>query len=306
MNNLIKTDYDQKYIDYIKSLKEQPSGIDDTLANDFIELLNIDDLKKRSEFWNKLTVNVNKVSHIHLLANPYFIGFGNPDADILFLGKEKGFNIHSNPQGFLQESINNTLQWKLIFKNEFKNNEGLDPQNPRLFYKNSIKKVHTWGKYAQIIAGLVNDLNWESLIKTYDGNQKNSLFEYCFMSEINHIPSRYSKGVVLNDQRLELLQNPFYRKFKYVIIGAIGYLSEIDIQKMFGVSEPKTTIVLDKIGRNKDKEFTADVFLTNTQTIVYCRQLSGASGWSKIAINRLLEIIQNKDDITKIAKDVYQ
>lgn len=293
MKNIIKTDYDQKYINYIKSLIEKPETIDAALANQFITLLEKGDLKKRKDLWDKLTVNVNKVSHIPLLANPYFIGFGNPDAEILFLGREKGFNIHSNPEGFFQESINNTLQWKLIFKNELKNTVGMDPRNPRLLYKDSIKKVHTWGKYAQVIAGLYN-INWDGLIKNYDGIQENSLFDLCFMSEINHIPSRYSQGVVLNDQRMELLQNPFFRKFKYVIIGAMGYLTEEGIKKMFGISQSKTTVVLDEIGRDKDKEFTADIFKTDTQTIVYCRQLSGASGWSNIAINNLVDILKKE------------
>ena len=31
------------------------------------------------------------------LANPYYVGFGEPDADILFVGKEKGFDLISVP-----------------------------------------------------------------------------------------------------------------------------------------------------------------------------------------------------------------
>lgn len=296
MENLHLIDYDQKYIEYIEKIPD----LEEELKVQFITLLKEEDIPKRKVLWNALKVSINAIKQVPKLANPYFIGFGNPNSNILFLGKEKAFDIHSSPEGFFDESINNTLCWKLISRNEFVNLETLDPLNPRKKYTAGIKKVHTWGKYAQILAELdkidmINakvKLEWENLIKPYEENDNNTLFDYCFMSEINHIPSKYSNGVVLNEERMKFLQNPFYRKFKYVVIGAMGYLNENDINEMFGIIEPKNTVVLDKIGRNKEVEFTADIFKREGQIIVYCKQLSGASGWSNRAINELVKVLK--------------
>ena len=49
--------------------------------------------------------------------NPYYIGFGNPNAKILFIGKEKGFDKEKNLRQFEFESLLNPKEWKSYIDN---------------------------------------------------------------------------------------------------------------------------------------------------------------------------------------------
>src|SRR5690606_24611815 len=133
-------------------------------------------------------------------------------------GKEKAFDIFRNPMSFFHESLNNTLQWKLIKENKFDEENAFDPRNPRKYHTKKIKSIHTWGKYAQIIVG-AKDRNLKELLAEYKPDQ-DTIFNHCYMTEINHLPSRYSIGHNLTDERKSLLKDLFYKRFKNVVIGA--------------------------------------------------------------------------------------
>lgn len=284
MNQLLQDNLENHYIEYIK--KTIP---DTDLNKSFIEILKERDLDKRWKLWNNLNVNINSIIQLPKLANPFFIGFGNPDSDILFIGREKAFNTYKNPELFFHESINNTLQWELINSGTDFTNEIFDPRNPRKYHKFKIKAAHTWGKYAKIIE-LKNDLQQDFLF--IPENLQSTFFDHCFLTEINHLPSRYSVGKGLIEERKGLLKKPFYKKFKNVIIGAKGYLTPGQIEKIFDVKQNPDPVVLGKKGKVKIQDIKATVFRNETQQVIYCSQLSGATGWTNEAINNLALLLK--------------
>jgi len=289
MKELLKVDWENKYYNYIDNLEFE----DKSLKIDFLDLLKKKDSKTRERLWMKLKVRITAIREVWKLSNPYFIGFGNPDSKILFLGKEKGFDISIHPELLLKESINNIIHWDYINKvskpivhKEILDELDFNPLFPRFYHKRKISKRHTWGLYSQIIAG-INTLNYDTIFtETVDFN--NSFFKYCFISEINHIPSKYSQGNKLIGVRKNLLQQEFYRKFPIVIIGAKGYLTLEEIKELFDIKVNGTEISL---GSNKQHEIKIHKFISENQTIIYCNQLSGAAGWTNNAIDNLINKI---------------
>ena len=275
-----------KYIDYIKNL----NFLDNTLKEKIIKILSTKNQNERSKLWNNLLVKLENLKEIHSFSNPYYIGFGNPNSDILFLGKEKGFDIENRPDLFFLESIDNIKQWELLTaKKNFNAQDSLyeklnfNPIFPRLKHTQKISKRHTWGMYAHIISELKN-LNHDTLINEVE-NYSNSLFNYCFMSEINYIPSKYSKGAKLSPLRKEFLSNEFYKKFPLVIIGAKNCLKAIDICDVFDAELSETN---KEVGQNKARKIRIDIFKSNNQKIILCDHLSGAAGWTNDAISNLV------------------
>ncbi len=283
---------EEKYRTYIENInsykKDRP--IDPVLKRDFIKLLESEQLDTREKLWESFNVNINSMSQIPVFANPYFLGFGNPGADILFIGKEKAFDIYKSPKSFFYESLNNTLQWKLIKEDKFDKNNIFDPRNPRKYHTKKIKSIHTWGKYAQIISG-AKTLNLKELLAEYKPEQ-DSLFNHCFLTEINHIPSRYSNGHSLTQERKSLLKDPFYKRFKNVVIGAKGYLKNSEIEEIFDVKLIKENEVIDSKGKLGNKNIVINLFKSTKQQVIYCQQLSGASGWTNEAIGNLAKLIK--------------
>ena len=275
-----------KYIDHINNL----TFLDNTLREKIIKILSTKNQNYRSELWNNLLVKLENFKEIHSFSNPYYIGFGNPNSGILFLGKEKGFDIENRPDLFFLESIDNIKQWELLTaKKDFNTQDSLyeklnfNPIFPRLKHTQKISKRHTWGMYAHIISELKN-LNHDTLINEVE-NYSNSLFNYCFMSEINYIPSKYSKGAKLSPLRKEFLSNEFYKKFPLVIIGAKNYLKAIDVCDIFDAELSETN---KEVGQNKARKIRIDIFKSNNQKIILCDHLSGAAGWTNDAITNLV------------------
>lgn len=285
-----------KYIENINFYKEG-KPIDSDLKKEFLKLFHLEKLQDREELWGNFKVNINSVSQIPLFANPYFLGFGNPKSDLLFIGKEKAFDIYKSPKSFLYESFNNTLQWKLIEENKTHKFDSFDPREPRKYHKKKIKSIHTWGKYAQIISKLVElkkTTEQEKLAEFLSEyrSENDSFFEHCFMTEINHVPSRYSIGHNLIEERKSLLKFPFYKSFKTVVIGAKGYLKNSEIIEIFDVNLIKEKKVIGTKGKLGNKKIEINLFESDKQQIIYCQQLSGASGWTNKAIDKLAEIIK--------------
>ncbi len=138
------------------------------------------------------------------------------------------------------------------------------------------------GIYAQIISELYG-LNRDDIFK----RDENSFFKYCFSSEINHIPSKYSENRKIVPERKKLLTNEFYRKFSNIIIGTKTYLKLGEISEIFGVPNKWLKILLGKIGK-KQREITAFKCAFDYPNIIVCNQLSGAAGWSNEAIKNLV------------------
>jgi hypothetical protein len=277
---LISNNYDDKYIEYLKELKEKP------VAKKMIEILKEDDLTKRLNKWNDLEVKLSEIKDLNILSNPYYIGYGNPNSEILFLGKEKAFSVTNNPDLFFHESINNNKQWELSASKDNSTNLEFDPLIPTKYFKlkNSnfkIKKRTTWGMYCDLLKRKYSD---ELDIS------EDTFFQHCFTTEVNHKPSKTSKNETLDDRRLPILQNEFFKTFKYVIIGAINSIDKEGVKKIFG-----DDFIIDEnkpIGKNKARSINITTFKNDRQKIILCNQLSGAAGWTEPAIQNLINEIR--------------
>ncbi|NRT10470.1 hypothetical protein [Flavobacterium sp. 14A] len=293
MKKLLESDLEEKYIQYILG----NNLISEELKTYFIKLLTVQDLSIRLQLWNDLKIKLADFKQIKQLANPYYIGFGNPDSDILFIGKEKAFNIMQSPELLLHESINNILQWKVITKNESKSTENLlhveknnnelifNPKVPQLYHSGKIKGRTTWGMYREIVSQI--KLVQEDIVgKDSDHN----FFNDCFMTELNFKPSNYSEGHGLNNNRRAFLKNPFFKSFRYVIVGANAIIGEEALIEIFDCDATFTKINLEE-NRMGKKSKSISILTSNTQKIILCNQLSGAAGWTTEAIKDLVKNI---------------
>lgn len=294
MADYFKEDWDKEYLNYIKNLDKR--SLDTELKADFLRILENPRPSERELEWNKLKINVRAVSHLPNLANPYFIGFGNPKADILILGKEKGFDVFNGTDLLIKESINNTLHWKLLENytgdnSSFANENGFNPRFPRYYNYGKLPARHTWSLYAEIVAQLKGlQISSKELFQEEKDVEK-SLFNYCFISEINHIPSKYSNGGKLVNERKTFLKQGFYKKFSYVIIGAKSYLKDRELIKNIF----KVDFIDDvPLGRNKARELRGDFYKSKRQKIIVVDQLSGAAGWPNEALNALVAKLKSE------------
>lgn len=285
---LIKNNSEEKYVAYLEKMPEMELK---GLSKKIIDILQVKNLDERSKKWNDFEVKLNEIKNLHLLSNPYYIGYGNPNSDILFLGKEKAFDITNSPDLFLHESINNNKQWECLIEN-WNSNLEFNPLFPQKYFGENfkIKHTHTWGMYYKLVKGITENPNITSELEVLENN----FFNHCFTTEVNHIPSKYSSNLKSIDPRKELLQHAFYKSFKYVIIGAIGSINEEQIKEIFSCFEPKE-MLLNKKGSKKERKIK--VYQNDTQKIILCNQLSGAAGWSNEEIENLITEI--KHDITK-------
>ena len=286
---LLKEDLDQKYLNHINFIE---SDKEEKLKNAFQK----DDLLEREKLIRDKVLSSSDLIFNKKLANPFYIGFGNPNSKILFIGKEKAFSS-DNLDLLIKESINNYAQWKQILSsNSFDfdqldicKNLGFSPLLPKAYYLKKTNSRHTWGIISEIVNRIYNPN------KKLNENQylKNSIFDYCFLTELNHIPSKYNEGSGLSKTRKQFLSNNFYKTFPIVIIGAKSYLKQKEASEIKDIfnAEYLGDIDLAIIGKKKPRTLYAKKYKSDCQTIYVCDQLSGMSGWSIPAIEKFADEI---------------
>lgn len=165
--------------------------------------------------------------------NPYYIGFGTPNAKVLIMGKEKGFDPLNKEQ--LQfESIGNPHEWfdylkrnKGAYASKYDSNSQ-HYMNAYYPYTGKMKPGHTWTKYANLARHIFPEVELHN----------NDFLNYTFISEINHQPSRLSAIRTYNyAERLNLLRHGFYRSFPTTILACGSYLKPKEIEDVFDVRE---------------------------------------------------------------------
>ena len=145
--------------------------------------------------------------------------------------------------------------------------------------------------YSKVLAASFKKLSdYDSYFNRND--YKSSLFQKCFMTEFNYVPSKYSKklgdGI---DNRIEFLKNDFFNKFKVMIIGARTHFhnrklkgnGEKIIEEVFNVSFDKDVLS----PRMKSK-----LFKSGSKIVILTSQLSGAAGWKDDDLVAMGELIK--------------
>lgn len=262
---------------YINHLKEIESELSVNLSEKLSTLYSLPFNEQYAE-WKELSIKIKDFDRLSKLANPYYIGFGNPDSKILIIGKEKAFN--NNPELLFLESINNLSQWNRLMNEKVEWGKSIipvfDPRCPRLYHHNIPKR--TWFKYCIFLSTFLNKKITPDTL--FESSFDNSFFKYCFCTELNHIPSSKTKDIPISSNRAKFLTNKFYRDFNYVLIAGVTSLDRnhqkqrIKIKEIFKAELIKDSISLKDSGRRAIKLYKSD-----NQIIVTCAQLGGGARW---------------------------
>lgn len=207
-----------------------------------------------------------------LLDNPQweneFVGYGNPNAKILIVGKEAALkqgstgweNFYKPNHAQWKDTIKNNLTWKhWDGKSEYKFPEFFNPQYP--FYKQPFKcngkngTSATWYWYQRLMDNIITPKE--------TGERYIDFFENAFITELNGQTRLNSKSekqnVKLNIRhRFDLMRAsaPFWKHFKIVILACGRYADALkeneNLRKeIFGDAH---TFFTGQLSMNKAKE----------------------------------------------------
>ena len=164
--------------------------------------------------------------------NPFYIGFGNPDANLLIIGQEKAIdsNKDAGKRQMELESTCNPCQWMELMKNnitdiDYKFDKEAIFKNPRFPYDGKPLRGNTWNQYQQLVTRLFPDMD----------KRPNSFLLEAFITELNHSVSPTKLGNERNPERVSFMSHDFYKSFPMTIIAAGNYLEEDEIENQFDV-----------------------------------------------------------------------
>lgn len=265
---MLSIDNNRNFINLVKYCNEQ--------YNSLIKVELPNNSNDRINYWkSKLTTE----SIIKQALNPFFIGYGNPNAELLILGKEKGFDIANTDQVIL-ESIENTFYWY-----EIVNKRPIDvelhnfgsPLKPYGGIHEQMKGGETWNLYQK----LINHINVT--------DDRNSFLQHAFLTEFNYMPSKYSPGgVKIDSRRKEVLRQDFFKSFPNVLLTYRSY-----DKHNIGLTEELFDVEFvdrSKVGR---QEYLLYSSKDQNRKVVLTNQLSGSAGWSD---NELQELANKFSD----------
>ncbi|KOF04357.1 hypothetical protein OB69_02260 [Roseivirga seohaensis subsp. aquiponti] len=279
-NELVKWSIQKQLCTTIQRLTEQK--IKETPV--FKKLFKSDNEDEKFKIWKDNFISLDSNSQ-KLFANPLFIGYGNPKADLLIVGKEKGFDIKPVKNEdidalkydwlefqFLKESILNNFYWTQ--KTEGKN---FSVRKPYGGIQDDFRGGHTWRLYRKLISSMLH----EPMIL----ESRNEFFNHCFITEFNYLPSQYSLGnAVIDPVRKEFFMNDYFKTFSKVLLTYRAYDA---IKKNQGLTEKIYDVQFvetAKVGKQTYLKFKSR---DNKRTVILTNQLSGSAGWSEEELKEL-------------------
>lgn len=283
---------------YLKFIEKQSFSIDLIKAlKEIVENWN------QENSWNKISDDLIQLENPAKIANPYFVGFGNPESDILFIGQEKAFDIESeNGKKLLfLESIFNNQQWKYIIEQNRPTSDFpliFDPRFPQKYHQKKIKRgwhTHTWSKYANLISHYIQPPISPKQLFSEIENHSNSLFSFCFCTELNHIPSKRTKNKSLHPDRKDFLKHEFFKQFKYVVFAAGNSIKKEEgeiVFELFNAKPIEENFSLGEYGRKVIRNREISIYKSDKQTIITCAQLSGSAGWKNDHIRKMADLCE--------------
>ena len=219
---------------------------------------------------------------INRLDELQYIGFGNPNAKILLIGKE----CSDEPNSFNEENCNkpNLTHWKKILSQETQpENYSFNPLYP--FKGLKLKELsggHLWRKYQKIVDGIIDNNTSEFV----------DFHQHAFLTELNSVTSRYSKYSLEVKESIHLrcknlLRDSFFKKFPITIVCCGHYPSQydIDLEDVFGVKwdKPTKNVVNDK----NTKCGWINIHYAEGRILIHTRHLSMCSN---ALLNNIIEL----------------
>jgi len=277
--SILITEAKAKYSEYLKELSEEFPNLKNLISKIKNPDLNLSE-------WKNTVIKIDDIGILKRLANPYFIGYGNPNSEILIMGKEKAFDVSSNPDLLFLESIKNISQWEKIISNKIKweNSVDLDfdPRFPKEYHEKIKDRRHTWYKYSVFLSSFIEDKKLPQALFEESKDKLNSLFNYCFCTELNSTPSKRTQNITTSKRREEYLKIEFYKGFKYVLIAGVSTLGKLKSQQDDKIEEIFDAKFIEPLeigfyGQGKTRK--VNLYKSEKQIIVTCAQLSGTTGW---------------------------
>ncbi|WP_298262596.1 hypothetical protein [uncultured Lutibacter sp.] len=195
-----------------------------------------------------------------------FVGTGNPNSNILFVGKESAIN--QNDIISMNWYLSNADEWKTRILNKKSDTyEYLVDENHKL-RKNWGK--NTWSKYQKLT---------DEIYQTKTQPYYVDFLKNVFTTEMNDSPSEktaFANKDSINDRKLLFKNSSFIQSFKVVVLACSDYFTNNDsireIDDTFGVS-----YIGDKKGKyyySKGNWFFIHKNLEKSKIVIHTRQLS--------------------------------
>lgn len=214
---------------------------------------------------------------INEVKNDEYIGFGNPNSKILFIGKECALDLTKIEDKDVYDKSNNT-NWS--HWNQNINDNSITPEsipiwkeanefNPLFPYKgDSLPSGNgTWNNYSKIIS-----LLYPNMI-----DNDRPFHQFSFLTEFNDLVSKYSKHSedvkkAINRRCTNVLSKPFFRQFPITIVGCGHYVPEYNIN-LENVFNQKWEGITVHISKNE----WINIHRTENRILIHTRQLSMCS-----------------------------
>lgn len=204
-----------------------------------------------------------------------FIGYGNPNAKILIIGKEEGFDIKKEENNIIynQASKGNWKGWEEVIGNPsitpdsipvWKDSGKFCPLYP---WKGDDLPKGTWTNYQELI---------NRLYREADAGKMTTFHQYAFITEFNDRPSKTSKR---KDSKVQerithrcenVLNHPFYKSFPIVIAACGHYVRDynINLEELFNQKHIEFKPVKKSAWLNIHKK--------DNRILIHTRQLSNS------------------------------
>ncbi|MEZ7505295.1 hypothetical protein [Flavobacterium sp. Arc2] len=243
----------------------------------------------------------------------FFLGSGNPNAKILFVGKEAAINLLISSDQHTREIINNANDWEnnCNYKVQFSdvdnwfNRDCVPIYNPLYPYQGQINTIESRNKKGDIVRGKEGTsktwYNYQKIIDTIitSGSKSNYInyHENAFITELNQVTGSYSKDIPHKirkesiDKRKELFQKTFFKEFPITIVAVGHYVRDFDLQELFRMKFHEEDS--KKISHGLNKEYINvhyDDLEKPTKLLIHTNQLSMVSNE---LINRLGKICKD-------------
>jgi len=275
---------------------------------------------QKGEQKNVLAENYNPIQY------PY-IGMGNPDSNLLLVGAEKGFNPSEYPEITKHELNLNYIHWQDILLNHNNLNDQLHPRlklregltgfNPfspmtlditcnKVYPKNG----HTYKMMEKTINNslmMFHAMNQKSIFQVSPTFYQESVFNYCFLTELSDLPKNSSKDgksfsheYFTKSERYNHLKGSlgdFYRGFDTIVIyagkkytGNHGSHQREEIIRLFNPNLNIEDLKYDQMGDNNKWLFDVYESALGGAKVIVCRHLTSV-GTTEFDIGHLLGTI---------------
>lgn len=198
--------------------------------------------------------------------NEYYIGSGNPNAAILFIGKES--RISATETDRLRQYLNNAKEWRIHLENNTCETLEYPVEVNHVLRKDWGK--NTWSKYQ-----MLSDHIWEKSSEKY----KVDFLKSTFTTEINDSPETNTSTANksgLNKRKNLFKESEFIQSFPVVVLACSNYIRNKDkdreLDRIFNV-----TYDGDESGKylySKGNWFFVHHNKDKTKLVIHTRQLS--------------------------------